>query len=519
MADDFVEIQPNSSILGIYRSMDYKAWYALGEFIDNSYQSFLDNVERLKARNPDYKLRITILIDASENTIVIEDNAGGIPDSEMHRAFTPGARPADRSGHHQFGIGMKAAAVWFSDDFEVTTRAIGETERKVVHFDVDRIIEENVERLTVKRFPKQPDDHGTQIVLSKVRQLPKTKTVTKIKSFLASMYRNPLREDGIEIFVQNEKLTYEPPEVLVAPFWPTKNGPGTGPDKTWREFFSISLPPAGKLQGRGPTIRGRIEILKTGSGSSSGISLLWRNKVVRGAGGYKDADEGQFKPTDIFGEGTSTKLYQRLTGEFDVSELEVKAFHDDIVWTSEQQEAFAAAIRRKLDEGQESMRAMITNYSPTRLREAAKEAEARARAEASLKYALSYDADNSTIDSFRATLSPASQDVFLTVSGSLSSVSDSPFTCTLYDGGGADFITAERTGTSWLFQVNISHPFAQTLSDESVETVIARIGTSIARTIASLNTTGQSAAAHFFHRELERTLLAQPDVLGGPDHD
>jgi hypothetical protein len=516
--EEFVSIQPNSSILGLYRSMDYKAWYALGEFIDNSYQSFLSSAAHIQRVNPDYRLRITIVIDSVEETIVIEDNAGGIPDSEMYRAFTPGVPPADRSGHHQFGIGMKAAAVWFADDFEISTRAIGEAHKKVVHFDVDRIISDGVERLKVERSPKSPDDHGTQIVLRKVRQLPRTTTITKIKSFLASMYRNPLRDDGIEIFVQNEKLTYVPPEVLVAPFWATNKGPGPGPDKIWREFISIQLPPAGKLQGNGPTIRGRIEILKTGSGSSSGISLLWRNKVVRGAGGYEAADEGQFKPSEIFGEGTSTKLYQRLSGEFDVSELDVKAFHDDIVWTQAQQEAFAAAIRRKLDEGPEPMRAMINNFSPSRLKDAEKQVEARAKAEASIKNALSYDPDIAAVDNFRATLSPASLEEFLTVSGSLSSISNSPFTCTLFDGGGADFLTAERQGTTWVFRVNVSHPFAQTLNDESAELVLARVGTSIARTIASLNASGQATAAHFFHREFERTLLAQRDVMERPDN-
>ena len=42
-----IEIRPKVTMLKILRHLDYKVWYALAEYLDNSIQSFQSNIETL----------------------------------------------------------------------------------------------------------------------------------------------------------------------------------------------------------------------------------------------------------------------------------------------------------------------------------------------------------------------------------------------------------------------------------------------------------------------------------------
>jgi len=113
--DDFefeVNIEPDASALRIFRSMSFTPWYALGEFVDNSITSALKNISGLKENNgPDYELEVSITFPSGENKLVIEDNAAGITQKDMHRALKTGVPPEDTSiGLSKHGVGMKAAS-------------------------------------------------------------------------------------------------------------------------------------------------------------------------------------------------------------------------------------------------------------------------------------------------------------------------------------------------------------------------------------------------------------------------
>src|SRR3990167_8056030 len=105
-----INIRPGVSILSVLKHLNYKPWYALAEFVDNSVQSYLENQEELKkADGDDYKLRVSIEIDTSdEGRITIRDNAAGIYQEDYARAFRPAAIPPDRSGLGEFGIDRKS---------------------------------------------------------------------------------------------------------------------------------------------------------------------------------------------------------------------------------------------------------------------------------------------------------------------------------------------------------------------------------------------------------------------------
>ena len=67
-----------------FKEMKNQHYTALGEFVDNSIQSYLDNKDDLKTI-PNYKP--SIHIDVISDEIVIEDNCAGISEEHAVRAF------------------------------------------------------------------------------------------------------------------------------------------------------------------------------------------------------------------------------------------------------------------------------------------------------------------------------------------------------------------------------------------------------------------------------------------------
>src|SRR5271155_409055 len=110
-----VSIRPGVGILSVLRHLNYKAWFAMAEFVDNSLQSYLQNSERLQElHGREFRLKVEIEIERSDEVrIKIRDNAAGIATADYARAFRPAELPTDRSGFAEFGMGMKSAACWF----------------------------------------------------------------------------------------------------------------------------------------------------------------------------------------------------------------------------------------------------------------------------------------------------------------------------------------------------------------------------------------------------------------------
>src|SRR5437870_1671698 len=92
-----INIRPEVSILSVLRHLNYKPWYAVAEFVDNSLQSFLTSrgaIEDLHGKGA--KLKVDIEFDATPpGRIVVRDNAAGIARSDYARAFKPAEPPAD----------------------------------------------------------------------------------------------------------------------------------------------------------------------------------------------------------------------------------------------------------------------------------------------------------------------------------------------------------------------------------------------------------------------------------------
>ena len=164
-------------------------------------------------------LVVRIEIDKDQDFITIKDNAAGIGLDNYHRAFEPANIPLDNSGLHEFGMGMKTAAIWFADIWTVKTKAINEDKERVVEFNLQEVVEKEMEDLKITETPKGRDEHYTEITLRNLsHNVPRGRQLGKIKKHLASIYRNFIRSGDLHLYINGELMTYKDPDILIAPF-------------------------------------------------------------------------------------------------------------------------------------------------------------------------------------------------------------------------------------------------------------------------------------------------------------
>src|SRR3984957_13863031 len=201
-----VSIRPGVGILSVLRHLNYKPWFAMAEFVDNSVQSYLQNREQLeKLHGKDYRLKVEIEIERSDETLIkIRDNAAGIASVDYARAFRPAELPNNRSGLSEFGMGMKSAACWFAPRWIVRTTALGEEVQRTISLDIHTIVRDDIEELDFAEAVALPNIHFTELSLIDPYDKLQTKTGGKIKDHLASIYRIFLREQMMELWFNRE---------------------------------------------------------------------------------------------------------------------------------------------------------------------------------------------------------------------------------------------------------------------------------------------------------------------------
>ena len=107
-----VSIATKPLVYSTFRYISNHVWHAIGEYVDNSIQSYLDHKDLLQEINPQHKLTVSINFDVEHDVIVIKDNAFGIEESKFDKAFELANIPLDASGLNEFGMGMKVSSIW-----------------------------------------------------------------------------------------------------------------------------------------------------------------------------------------------------------------------------------------------------------------------------------------------------------------------------------------------------------------------------------------------------------------------
>lgn len=314
-----IDIRPEVNILSVLRHLNYKPWFAMAEFVDNSLGSYLAMPSHGES-TPD-KLRVQIdTSGAGEGRILITDNAAGIKAEDFPRAFRAAQVPPDRSGLSEFGMGMKSAASWFARKWSVRTTVAGEAVQRSISFDLADITDNHLDHLSVRESWCEPSAHFTVVELTDLNRVPQTATVSKIRSHLASIYRAFVRDGRMELTFNGEILSFDAVDVLVAP----AAGELDGPVSRWQKEIHLEL-------SGGRRVDGFAAIRAVGSTSQAGFALLRRGRLIMGS------HDDSYRPTEIFGRSNSY-TYQRLFGELTLDGFEVSHTKDGFRWEEQEEE-------------------------------------------------------------------------------------------------------------------------------------------------------------------------------------
>ena len=199
--------------------------HVLAEFVDNAIQSYIDNKESLLGIDPEYKLHVDINLQFSEDNhghasvIVVRDNAAGISSDKFSDAFKLAHTPENNQGLNEYGMGMKTAALWLGEVWSVESSALGEEESRKLSFDLNQVMTNELKSLPVVTSPRNSLDHYTIIeIKNPTASSPTERSLRKIKTELASIYRKWLRTDEIVLSVNGEILHFKELPILRAPF-------------------------------------------------------------------------------------------------------------------------------------------------------------------------------------------------------------------------------------------------------------------------------------------------------------
>lgn len=344
-----INTRPEANVLSVFKHLNYTLWGALAEYVDNSVQSYIANrtyfVNNLNQRS----VKVNITLDYSNKFISISDNAAGILAKDFPRAFRPAAIPPDTKGLNEFGLGMKTASCWISPVWTVRTKAINDNVVRTVVFDVEKISRNKIDDVPVKTESFDPSAHFTVVELTNVFRMFPGVTQKKIKEHLLDIYRIFIRDNLLELYINNEKLLYEAPILLKAP--PFNDPPNAAPF-SWRREISFLV---GEKQ-----VTGYIGILESMSNTKSGLVLFRRGRAIVGSG------DNPYKPSNIFGASNSFK-YRRLIGEFHLDEFSVTSQKDAFTWQEfdDGEDGFLEILKNKFNEGR-SFISQAENYRSTK---------------------------------------------------------------------------------------------------------------------------------------------------------
>ena len=315
-----------------YKRLNYTFWHALAEFVDNSTQSYFDNRDALDKAYADEgepgRLEVSIVYDRREEEIRISDTAMGMSLEEMEQALIIGKPPLNPSGRCRYGMGLKTAATWMGDSWEVRTKKLGSSVGYVVSVDVEKVAVGDMDLPVVPLDGQDPAKHYTIVTIRKLNAKPQTKTHKKIKDFLRSMYREDIRSGGPLLLEWNgEQLRWDPSE------WKFMKMP-SGDDYYKELEFAVSS---------GRRVQGWVGVLEKGSRGKAGFSILHSGRVVKG---WPES----WRPGEIFGQvgGSNDLVNQRLIGEIRLDDFAVTHTKDGIVWSTGEEEEVETGIAERV---------------------------------------------------------------------------------------------------------------------------------------------------------------------------
>ena len=344
-----VSIATKPLVYSTFRYISNHVWNAIGEYIDNSIQSFLDHQDVLKKINLDGKLHVEVKFDFENDIITIKDDAFGIEAENFDRAFELANIPLDAGGLNEFGMGMKVSSIWLSNLWKVETTALGENVKKTVVFNLNEVVDKQETELDVKEEPFDANAHYTLITLENLSQnKPTSRQHPYICKHLASIYTKFIRNGILELIVNGEVLSDTVLKVLKSPYYKTPEGN----EIEWKKNIHFEAGPY--------KVDGFIGILeKMSTSTDNGFMLFRRNKVIG------TSYDTKYRPKRLCGEPGSPR-YKRIFGELELEGFSV-SFTKNAFTQDDDLEAFIYALADDLSKDKEfKIFDHAQNYTPTK---------------------------------------------------------------------------------------------------------------------------------------------------------
>ncbi|MGC2253924.1 MAG: ATP-binding protein, partial [Candidatus Acidiferrales bacterium] len=178
---------------------DYDLNRSICELVDNG----LDVWVRGKRASA---ISISIKLDKAQQTIMVEDNAGGLPKADLRYVVGPGetgTNPTDET-IGIFGVGTKRAVVALAQDVKITTRFSKEKTFQI-DFD-DNWLNDDDWELPVYEVDQIPEGK-TVVELQKLRSLITDEGIAQLKEHLRATYGKFLTNQAVTLTLNGESLS------------------------------------------------------------------------------------------------------------------------------------------------------------------------------------------------------------------------------------------------------------------------------------------------------------------------
>lgn len=299
-----------------YKRLAYETWWAMAEFVDNSSQSFLSNRNELAAAFDEEGARFEVLInyDRDRGELRVSDNAMGMSLGELERAVHIGQPPLNRTGRHEFGMGLKTAACWLGEVWTLRTTKLGDPNEYEITFDVERVASGDAD-LRLRTIPVKASQHYTVLTISQMHQKISGRLQGRLLENLRSIYRFDTRDGVMRLCWGDQELDYDERLVLL------KAADGA----EYRKEFSFEVD--------GKTVRGWAGILESGGRPKAGFAVARRGRLVI-------SQPDAWRPQSLYGQlaGTNDLVNQRLVGEIHLDEFEISHTKNQILWQNDELE-------------------------------------------------------------------------------------------------------------------------------------------------------------------------------------
>lgn len=205
MAQKFVNITPDKSLMVKIGQKNYKIQEAIAELVDNS----------IDAKIPNNKLFINVILD--KDKIIVEDNGAGMNENTFIDAVILGkSSKVNKLG--LYGLGLKTACTNLGKKFAIISSPSGENKKYTFCFDEDKWMEDPL--LTWVDYPyninyEKEDKHYTIVTIEKLKVRPEAfgrRVENRMISDFGLRYGLMLKKEDLIMNVSGNKIEPNFPE-------------------------------------------------------------------------------------------------------------------------------------------------------------------------------------------------------------------------------------------------------------------------------------------------------------------